>query len=131
MKLFTAILAIVLFSFCACGQSGTIHGKVKDSAGTPIPHATITLTQTSHGGGVTDEFGNYTLKNVNPGKYILQFTSVGFQTMAQSVSVIANETVEVNFETAEEISPLKEVQIKGIKSIKGMGYLDKGHDGKI
>ncbi len=131
MKLFTAILAIVLFSFCACGQSGTIHGKVKDSAGTPIPHATITLTQTSHGGGATDELGNYTLKNVNPGKYIIQFTSVGFRTLTQSVTVIANETVEVNFETTGEISLLGEVEITGIRSITGMGYLDEVHDGKI
>src|SRR5258708_4897344 len=122
MKFSTTILAIVLFSFCASGQTGTIHGKVQDSAGAPIPHATITLTQTSHGGGVTDEFGNYTLKKVNPGKYIIQFTSVGFRTVTQSVTVIANETVDVNFETTGEISLLGEVEITGIRSITGMGY---------
>src|SRR5258707_390251 len=131
MKFSSIVLAIILFSFCASGQTGTIHGKVKDSAGAPIAHATITLVQTSHGGGVTDEFGNFTLKKVNQGKYILQFTSVGFQTITQSVNVIANETVEVNFETTEEVSLLKEVQITGIRSITGMGYLDEVHDGKI
>ncbi len=125
-----AVAVILFFNFCASGQTGRIQGNVKDRTGAPIPHATVRLDQTSLG-SVTDELGNYELKKVNAGNYIIQFTCLGFQHIAQTVSVVADETVKVNFETVEKISLLNEVRITGIRTITGMGYLDEVHDGQI
>jgi Fe(3+) dicitrate transport protein len=130
LKIWYVIMVILFSNFCASGQTGTIHGHVKDRSGSPIPHATIRLDQTSYG-SLTDELGNYTLKKINPGNYIIQFTSVGFQSIAQSISIVADGTVEVNFETVEETSLLNEVPITGIRTITGMGYLDEVHDGQV
>src|SRR6267142_6047717 len=129
-KYWHTVIVIVFFSFSASGQTGTIQGTVKDGAGRPIPHATIRLEQTSQG-TVTDELGNFVIKKVNAGSYIIQFTSVGFQAITQAVNVVANTTAEVNFETAEKISLLSEVRITGIRTITGMGYLDEVHDGTL
>ncbi len=122
--------AVAFFNFFASAQTGTIQGKVLDNSKAPIPNATIRLEKTTYG-VLTDELGNYKLDKVSPGRYIIHFTSLGFQSASRAVTVINNETIEVNFETVEKISLLGEVQITGIKTITGMGYIDDVHDGAI
>ncbi len=120
----------LLFILHASAQTGTIHGTVRDKTGTPILNATLRLEGTSYG-SVTDELGFFTIRKVMAASYTLQFSSVGFQPITKSLTVIADETTEVNFETEEKISLLTEVRITGIKTISGMGYLDEVHDGAV
>ncbi len=117
-------------SLFTLGQTGSIKGVARDASGSPVANANIQLNKTISGNS-TDADGNYILKSVPIGEYVIQFSHVGFQSIEKNVQVNANETTIVNFETVETTAILKEVEITGIKTITGMGYLGEVHDGII
>ncbi|HEX8038986.1 MAG TPA: carboxypeptidase-like regulatory domain-containing protein, partial [Chryseosolibacter sp.] len=125
MKLsFTLFLFLV--SLAVHAQSGNIRGHVKDYTGNPLTDAYIFLENSSFG-SVSDSRGEFLIRNVPPGSYIISFSAVGFEGQSRQVVVKANETVVVDFQIAEKISVLREIEISGIRSITGMGYLDEVH----
>ncbi len=74
---------------------GTVTGQVKDATGGAIPGAEVTIvnpstnfTQTA----VTNDVGNYTLRNIPDGTYTVRVTLTGFKEyVAQNVSVAAGQ----------------------------------------
>src|SRR5579859_4365594 len=104
-------------------QTGTIRGTVKDRQGRPIPQASLKIEMTSIG-AMANESGRYTITNVPAGQHLLRFSAVGFKSAARSLEVRANETVEINFEAEEKIEMLHEIEVSGVRSITGMGYME-------
>ena len=121
---------LVLASLAVYGQAGNIRGHVKDYTGNPLTDAYIFLENSSFG-AVSDSKGEFFIRNVPPGSYIIRFSAVGFEGQAREVVVKANETAVVDFQIAEKISVLREIEISGIRSITGMGYLDEVHGAAI
>lgn len=68
----------------------SIYGKVKSVAGEAIPGANITLTGTRLG-AASDPLGNFIIKEVPPGKYILNVAMLGFNPYQQSIVVEKNK----------------------------------------
>ena len=126
----SAAVILLLFSKSASAQTGTIRGTVKDKYGAPVSNASVRLEKTSIG-AITDNLGNYVLNKIHESSYNVLCTSVGMQPSTRLVTVVADETIEINFETSESISLLDEVSITGIKAITGMGYLNELHNGAI
>ncbi|PSL27611.1 TonB-dependent receptor domain-containing protein [Chitinophaga ginsengisoli] len=64
--------------------SGQISGRFATATGQPVPFANVILLNGTDSTLVkavlTDENGAYTIENTPTGKYILRFTSMGFQT---------------------------------------------------
>ena len=61
---------------------GSIVGTVKDSSGAVIPGATVMLTNIGTAAQrtvVTDQHGDYSLVNLNPGKYQITVSAAGFE----------------------------------------------------
>ncbi len=129
MKLLNTLLFFIV-SLAAFAQTGTIKGNIHDNSGHPVSNANISLEATSYG-NISDEYGNYHIRKIPAGNYTVLFSAIGFQSITKSIEVKANETVEVNFQTEEKVSLLDEVEVTGIKTITGMGYLDEVHDGVI
>ena len=77
MKKFAALfIAGLLFTFCCSAQTATVSGKVKDAdEDKPIGNAVVALFTPKdsilYSFTRTDTAGNYSLKNVKPGNYIL------------------------------------------------------------
>jgi uncharacterized coiled-coil protein SlyX len=67
-----------------------IYGKVKSTDGEAIPGANITLTGTRLG-AASDPLGNFIIKEVPPGKYILKVAMLGFNPYQQSIAVEKNK----------------------------------------
>lgn len=105
------------------GQTGTIKGTAKDKLGRPINNATI-LLKTSLSGVSTNEDGSFILSNIPPGKVELYFSKIGYTSIEKNILVEANKTVDVLFEAEEKIDLLDNVDVSGIRSITGMGFLD-------
>jgi Fe(3+) dicitrate transport protein len=129
MKLIFAAITIILCITLANAQTGTIQGRVTGKTGTPISKATIALENTNYGAASADD-GKFSLKEIPVGNYSIRFSAIGFQSQSLSIVVKANEVTEVSFEADERIETLKEVEITGVRSITGMGYLED-HDGVI
>jgi Fe(3+) dicitrate transport protein len=110
-------------------QTGAVEGTIKDKSGKPVANAAVVLEKTNYGNS-TDDFGKFLMNNVPAGNYSLRFSAVGFQPKSQPIEVRVNETIEVNFEAEEKIEILREVEVSGVKSITGMGYMED-HGGVI
>ena len=131
MKIYLPLFSLVLILSANClAQTASVKGTVKDMAGNPISHATISLENTALG-STTDTRGKFIIKKIIPGAYVIKFSHVGFQSISKAIDTKANETVEVNFETEDEVAILSEVKITSVKTITGMGYLGEVHDRAI
>ncbi|MCU0645287.1 MAG: carboxypeptidase regulatory-like domain-containing protein, partial [bacterium] len=67
-----------------------IYGKVKSTDGEAIPGANITLTGTRLG-AASDATGNFIIREVPPGKYILNVAMLGFKPYQQAIAVEKNK----------------------------------------
>src|SRR5258707_7668881 len=125
------LLFIIYISFSAVyAQTGTIKGSVTGVSGNPIVHAHIYLEKHKHV-VASDINGALLITNVPVGSHEIHFSAVGFKSKTEIIEVKSGETTEANFLGEEKLEVLGEVEISGIRSITGMGYLDETHEGVI
>ena len=110
------LLSVFLFlsANILLAQSGDISGKIKDEKGEGIPFATVAVVQngTVVKGVQTDFDGNYTLKPLNPGKYDIKFSYVGYQPILRTGVVVSAEKstyLDVQLKPSDDV--LAEVQV--------------------
>lgn len=87
-----SLLLIVGVSLFA--QTGSLQGIIKTSDGVPAEFVNIGL-KGSNKSAVASAKGEYIIKNIEPGSYILVATFVGLETKETAVEVKANETTQV------------------------------------
>ena len=82
--LLTALLAAVIAAaHPALGEDGMLSGRVTDATGTPLPGANMILTGPSLEapmGTAAKADGEYSFAGVNPGRYQLEVSHVGYRT---------------------------------------------------
>ncbi len=91
-KLYQSLVVLLLLGFTVNAQTGEIRGKViekENKMGAAFATVTALMNNSIVQGAVTDIDGNYVIKPLNPGKYDVQVTSVGFQP-AKKVGVIVS-----------------------------------------
>jgi len=86
---------VLLIAISSMGQSGTLQGKVIDGqTDEPIPFANIIVELGGKmvNGGTTDFDGNYKIKPIQPGKYDVKISYIGYKKkMYQGVIINANK----------------------------------------
>lgn len=101
----------LLLSMSLYAQNGTVRGRIIGQDKLPLPGATI---RTDDGiGAISDRDGFYTLLNITEGTQTLTVTYIGFTPKSESVKVVADQTVELNFEMSGALE-LDQVVITGI-----------------
>lgn len=95
--------------------AGAVTGVVVDAAqGRPLPGANVRLRGTSTG-TTTDVNGRYRIEDLEPGRYDLVFSFVGFQQKTVTdVKVTAGGTTEIDVTLAEETEQLDEVVVEAV-----------------
>lgn len=92
-----------------------IRGNVYDKeSAQPIAFATIQLSGAGIG-GATDMNGFFTLANVEPGKYSLKVSYLGYEDYTEDVTLKAGDILYKNIYIAESGNKLDEVVISGKK----------------
>lgn len=96
----------------ALAANGKIAGVVRDASNREaIPGANVLIVGTALG-GAADAQGRYYILNVPPGTYSLQVSAVGFaKTRVEGISVVLDQTVEMNINLQSETVQLGEVII--------------------
>ncbi len=96
-------LCLVLFSpvLTHAQGLGTINGTITDPSGSAVAAAKITATQTGtsfmrDADANTDGF--FVLPSLAPTVYHLTVTATGFKTEAEDVTLLANQSLTVNFQ---------------------------------
>jgi iron complex outermembrane receptor protein len=113
------ILSILLFLiisvFTANAQNGNIRGKVSTQDGKPAAFVSIILKNINKGTS-SDENGTFLIKNVKEGSYTVITQFVGLQSQEKEVTVIAGQTVNLDFILAENAQQLSEVTVTEYRS---------------
>ncbi len=111
------VLVMILAQQQALAQTnGTISGTVNTSDGTPAAGVTVELAGTGKGTATSDK-GEYLLKGLKPGKYVLAVSFTGLERQEKAVEVTAAKTTIVAFTLAESNHRLAEIQVTARKSV--------------
>ncbi len=81
-------------------QSYKLSGKVTNTRSTPLPASTVYLLNTNEG-AVSDEKGNFSIKDLQAGKYVVQVSSVGYVTMYIDVVLGSSTNEPLNIQLAD------------------------------
>ncbi|PHN02028.1 TonB-dependent receptor [Flavilitoribacter nigricans] len=113
-------LFFTLFLSLFVGQLGAqvaISGRITDTDGSPLVGANVLIEETQQG-AITDTDGQYRLNRVDPGRYTLQVSYVGYQGESQSFSVPQNGTagITLNFRLAAQSTTLQELTVSATRA---------------
>jgi outer membrane receptor protein involved in Fe transport len=94
-KLLLTFSIVLTFSAYTIAQTGTLQGTITDQeTGEPIPFANIVaeVGGTQVGGATSDFDGKYVIRPIDPGRYDIKATYVGYRPLViQNVVVSANQ----------------------------------------
>ena len=113
-RLYHALLLPVLWTLLVLPAFGTgkITGSVTDAeTGDPLPGVNVILVGTTIG-TVTDFDGNYTIINIPPGTYQVQYSLIGFtRTIIDNVRVNTDFTTRQDVVLSEEVIQCQEIVV--------------------
>jgi len=113
-------LALVLNVDTALAQkpaSGAVKGTIKTSDGKAAEFVNVLIKETNQV-AITNKNGNFTIRNVKPGNYIMVASFVGLNTQSQQVTVTEDNITVADFTLTENKQRLNEIHINGRKSNK-------------
>ena len=102
MVLIFALLLSVSQTLSGQAVNGTLLGTVNDTTGAAVSNAKIVATQTATGAiheTMTNESGNYTFPDMQPGPYRVTVESAGFKKAVQeNIVLVSNSSIRVDME---------------------------------
>ncbi len=103
------LLSLILYSALFAGNTGKIVGIVVDkNTGEPLIGVNIFLRGTSIGAS-SDVNGEFIILNIPPGKYDVECSYVGYQTIVlKQVRIMSDQTTTLDFKMAEQTIDLGE-----------------------
>ena len=98
-KIFIKIIFIFLFFISAStlllAHNGSVRGIVYDNAShRPLEGVSIFVKEGNHS-AVTDAFGKFLMKDIEPGKYMLRISQLGFENIEDAIKVEDGVTTEL------------------------------------
>jgi hypothetical protein len=104
-----SVTLVLLSANLAFAQSftATVRGTAKDSSGSAVPHAAVTITNTDRGTSqttVADGEGRFVISALQPGEYVLTVEVAGFSKFSSgrfTLSVQQQATVDARLELGE------------------------------
>lgn len=129
MKKLFLILFVLLFSVNLFAVSnGSVQGQVKDgSTGETIPFANVVLEGTVYG-AAADLDGNYIIKDIAPGEYIIKASSMGYEDQEETVVIKPLEVTVVDFSLPERILTGAEVVVKAERELIQVDVTSSQHE---
>ena len=112
-KIFLTFLATFFSVAFAFAQTGTVTGKIASTENTPLESANVTVNNTKFG-TQTDSQGNFEIKNIKPGDYVIKVTSIGFTIKDVPFTIVENQVTNLpNITLNSKNETLAEVVISG------------------
>lgn len=107
------ISAALPFSVVAAMQAQVVRGVVMDAAsGEPLSYVTVKVQETKTG-AVTNDQGEFEIKDLPVGRYTIEASSVGYTpTILQEVLVSSNKDVSLEISIKENINTLDNVIVR-------------------
>ncbi|MFT4031096.1 MAG: SusC/RagA family TonB-linked outer membrane protein [Siphonobacter sp.] len=114
MRLLLACVYLTSWSALAQKSTYTFQGKIVNKTdGVPIPGASVGITGTTFG-GITNASGEYHFTvALSAGAYTIQFSSIGYQTQTQRLTLAERTTLSMDVQLHEDALGLDEVVVTG------------------
>ena len=110
---------------------GIVSGKVIDkNTKVAIPYVNVTIKEDNKiiTGGITQENGSFSIKNLALKEYTVEFQFIGYKKQILSVSLTpANKSITLNTVTLEEDA----VQLEGVEIVKERSTIEQKIDRKV
>jgi Fe(3+) dicitrate transport protein len=122
------ITQLILLIFIPCSllahsvETGNLSGIITDAAHNPIVGANILLKGTVRG-VVSNDKGEYFLKNVEIGTFTVVVSSLGFQSLEKSVEILRGVNTTLDFTMQENNLELQTLHVIFNKGVGGTGHL--------
>jgi iron complex outermembrane receptor protein len=110
------LLTTLVFSITTVFAQNSIKGTVTTSDGNPAVNVTIRI-ENSKWGDITNEKGEYTIKYVKPGNWVLKASAVAAASQEKAISITEGQNLQVDFILKENSAQLQEV-IVSQKNVK-------------
>jgi iron complex outermembrane receptor protein len=114
-QLKTIAATIEIPSFINDADGGSIEGKIITTDNQPAAFVTVSLKEINRF-TITDDKGNFILKNIKPGLYTIQVSMAGLQPQEKQVSIKLKEASFVEFTLVESQKQLEEVVVTSRKT---------------
>jgi outer membrane receptor protein involved in Fe transport len=114
-KIYLLTLLFSVVSLFSLAQSGEISGKITDEKGEGIPFANVAIVENGQptGIGATTNFdGFYSIKPLNPGRYDVKFSYMGYTSIIKTDVVVRNDQstyIDQKMSPSEQL--IEEIQI--------------------
>lgn len=95
--------------------TGSVEGYILTADNQPAADVTV-LLQGTNKATITDTNGQFVLKNVKPGNYILEVSMIGLQTQQKAITVKADNSTSVTLILTEDIKKLTDVIVTAKRS---------------
>jgi iron complex outermembrane receptor protein len=89
-----------------------IRGKVVTADGLPAAYVTVRIQNTNHG-ALSDANGDFVIRKIKPGRYILEASYLGYKTVRQEVIVEADKITHVRIPLTATGQEMKEFIVIG------------------
>ncbi len=90
----------------------SISGIVKSEAGQPLPYANI-MIQSLGTGTVSSRDGSFQFHNLQPGRYLVSVSYIGYASRSLEIEVKAETTADVEFILGETLIELEPIVVTG------------------
>lgn len=97
-------------------KTGGIKGVVKDDKGDKLLGVNVMIKEL-HIGCATDINGNYSIKNIKPGEYTLETSSVGYEKDTKKIKVSAGQMMELNIVLKSSAFQIGEIEVVGTSEL--------------
>lgn len=114
MKTTLRSFLVLLLSIAAWSiEAQVVNGTITDKDGLSLPGASVVAVGQSGVGTAADFDGNYSLSGIKPGKIVLEFSFIGYETKQLEINIKKGETRSLNVQLAENSSQLDEIVVVG------------------
>lgn len=114
-----ALVCLLAASISNNIMAAIVKGHISDKKGESLEFVTVSLTKKDNKsvfvGSITDTIGNYTIKDVKAGEYIIEASFIGYQSYVTTISVTDNDKV-INVKEIilkEDAQMLEQVEVVG------------------
>lgn len=116
-RILLAILTLVATTAAAQAQAGgRVVGRVSADAGRSLAGIQVTVTGTTLG-AVSDSGGRYTIRDVPVGSHSVLARGIGYASSTKPVTIVAGQTVTVDFTLSTAAALLNPVVVTGYGSL--------------
>lgn len=112
---------VLLFSTKTFSQNFEINGTVTDTLGNPLRGVNIVLVDRGMG-AASDDNGRFSIINVKPGNYQIEFSSIGYKPYSERIKIV-NSSITVNAILHEKPVETKQVIVTAGKHEQNISEL--------